>query len=302
MLTNLSDIYTAAIGDKIVLNKSLTTMADVYAEAIENNKWVTVIPHMVNNTYVVEIIDPTTIKNKDITDHIIVSEYHGMEENGKISLLMPNHINLNSLKSRMYTRCQDCDIKIFEQYIILTKKVKPFSTLLIINDFNTGDIKTIDKSKCKNVKSTISALYKAAGDNQIAISINNKTRSIVITHLGDIDYTGQVESFTAKLHHWLNELPYDMSVEIPERFTDVKTSAYINTVLNKSKFTCKVHRGVITKLSAALKKKNGVIQVIVNERVIKEINKGSLTNIDSRDRKLINLSLKPYKLKYEDIR
>ena len=84
MLTNLSDIFDAKVGDKIVLDKNTTVVYEVYAEAIANRKWVSVLEHLIDPTWVVEILNPDDIKNVDITDHIVASEYHGMEEDGKL--------------------------------------------------------------------------------------------------------------------------------------------------------------------------------------------------------------------------
>ena len=299
---SLADIYNAAIGDKIIINRNITVVTDIYAEAIINSKWVSVDEHVIDHTYVIELLDSDSIKNKDIVDHIVLSNFHGIDEDGKLTLKLPDHINKASLRSATYGRCKNHTIKFFENYVIVTKKVDSFNKNILNEQFDIGDVKTVNKSNCKNVTSTISHLYKLAKEMGIVISIKNNPRTLVITHRGIVDTTTHTESFTTTLNNWLKELPYDMTVDIPTRFTDIKTSAYINTVLNKSKYTCKVYAGRVTKLSAAIKKKNGVIQVIVNERVIKQINKPSLTNLNSRDRKLIDLALKPYGKTYQEIR
>ena len=102
MLTNLSDIYNAKVGDKLVLDKSTTVVHEVYAEAISNGKWISLLEHLIDPTWIVEILNTDDIKNSDITNHIIMSEFHGIEEDGKLVLEIPSHINVNSLSSRVY--------------------------------------------------------------------------------------------------------------------------------------------------------------------------------------------------------
>lgn len=302
MFTNLSDIYNANIGDKIVLNKDETVIADVYAESLSLGKWISILDHLVNDTYVIEILDPNDITNKVVITHIVGSDFFGLEEDGKMAILIPDHINRLSLKTALYLKCKGCALNTFEQHIIITKKVNSFNTELLLTDFNTGDIKTVNKRDCANVKSTTSALYRMATKAGISIKIKVGPRSLVITHMGLIDTTVPHTSFTAQLNEWLESMPYDLTVNIPARFIDVKSLAYINTVVNKSKFNCKCRAGVITKMSACLKKSGGTILVCVKESVVKVVNKPSFTNIDSRDRRLINLSLKPHGLSYEDVR
>lgn len=301
MLTNLSDIYSAKVGDKIVLNKSHTVVYEVYAEAISNRKWVSVLEHLIDPTWVVEILNPDDIKNVDITDHIISSEFHGMEEDGRLVLELPKHINIPSLKSRVYAKCKGYKVEFFDNYLIIRKRLATYNASVIIEDFSVGDIKTIDKSECKNLKSTVTSLYRLASEAGFTIRINSKGHVLVITHTGDLSDTAAQKPFATRLTEWLTKLPYDMTVDLPS-FTDIKSSAYINTVLNKSNFACKVYRGQVTKRSAALRKRRGKIEVVVNEKVIKVINKPSLTSISKRDRVLINLALMPYKRKYEDVR
>lgn len=299
----LSDIYNVTVGDKVIISIDATVISDIYAELITNNKWASVLEHVIDRNYIVEIINPTTLKNRDIVEHITLSDYSAViEEENRMTLKIPDHINQNSLRSAISRKCKGCSINYFEEYLILTKKVDSFNKNILNEAFNTGDIKTINKGGCKNVTSTISHLYKLASQMGITIGIKNSSRALIITHRGMVDTTVYTESFTSQLTRWLKDLPYDMTVPIPTRFTDMKSSAYINTVINKSKYTCKVYAGMITKVPACLKKKNGKIQLIVNEKVIKVINKPSLTNLNSRDRKLINLALSPFKLTYEDIR
>lgn len=302
MLTKISDIYDAKIGDKIILDKDVTVVAEIYAEAVANGKWVSVLDHLINDTYIAEVLDPAHVTNKDITNNITLSEYYGVEDEGQLALLIPEHINLLSLKSRFYTQCKGYNSMMFERHIIITKKVNSVNTSLLLEDFKKGDTKKIVKRDCKNVKSTMSSLYRLASDNNIIIRIKNGRTSIDITHMGIIDDSVSQASFSSQLHDWLNELPYDMTVSIPDRFTDVKSLAYINTVLNKSKFNCKCRSGKITKLSGSLKKSKGTIFVMVREKIVRVIDKPSLTNLDARDRKLINLALKPHNKTYEDVR
>ena len=301
MKHNLSDLFNAEIGDVLTLTDA-TSKTEIYAEAVANGKWVSLGHNPVHCTWVVNVLNPDDLTNSIITDHIVMSNYHGILDDGRMTLKIPGHINHKSLKSRCYITCKGHVITFFEDYLVITEKVSTVNTQIIMDNFNTGDIKTIHKSQCKNVRSTITALYKIASDNNITISIRTNRNAIIITHRGMVDPLVPQESFTSKLEKWLTKLPYDLTVEIPVEFTRLKSTAYINTVINKSKFTCKTRNGGITKLSAALKKRAGTIELIVNEKVIKVINKPSLTNITKNDRKLINLALAPYKKRYEDVR
>ena len=295
---SLADIYSANVGDKLVLNKNVTVMDDIYVEAMANNKWVLILDHPVNHTYVVEVLNEDNVRNRDILNHVVLNN----DGDDKLYIKIPKHIKQASLRSIMYgEKMKNFRTSFFEGYMIIEKKVNSFNKNIISENFNTGDTKTINKADCKNVTSTISHLYKLAANAGIIISIKNTTRSITITHKGITDTT-VIESFTTQINNWLNKLPYDLTVDIPTRFTDMKTAAYINTVLNKSKFATKVYAGQVTKLKGAIKKSGGKINIIVNERVIKTIDKSSLTSITKRDRALINLLLKPYKMTYEDIR
>ena len=302
MNNSLADMYSANVGDKLVMSKSNTVFTDIYAEAIANNKWVSVLDHLINPTYVVEVLDVTCIKNKDIVDTVLFSDYSGLKDDGRLTLRIPEHISQTSLRSSMSRRCNGYTIKFFEDYLILTERINSFNKSILTEGFSTGDIKTINKTECKNVTSTISHLYKLASQMGIVVGIKNGSRLLTITHRGLVDTTVYTESFTTQVNRWLNGLPYNLTIDIPTRFTDLKSSAYINTVLNKSKFTTKVYAGKVTKLKGAIKKSNGKLQIIVNEKVIKELNRNSLTSITKNDRMVIGLILKPYKLTYEEIR
>jgi hypothetical protein len=301
-LTDMSDIYSANVGDKIVLDKNVTVIDDIYAEALACNKWVSVLDHLINCTYVVEVIDPATIKNKIVTTQVIGSKFLGLEEEGKASILLPGHINKKSLLSKFRTITEGYTFTFFEDYLIVTLRSDSFSRQFLLAEFNEGDIKTVNKRECANVKSTISLLYRIASEAGITIKIRNKNSTIEVSHMGVIDTTTPQTTFTAQLNDWLNTMPYDLTVSIPAKFIEAKSLAYINTVVNKSKFNCKCRAGRITKMSSCLKKTNGTVLVCVKENVVKVINKPSLTHLDSKDRKLINLSLLPYKLTYQDIR
>lgn len=298
----LADIYSANVGDKLTLDKNTTVINDIYIEAMVNNKWVLALDHLLNNTYIVEVLKESEVKNKNIVDHIVNSGFHGIEDDGRLLLKIPNHINHNSLRTKLYSLVKGYSVDFFEDTIIVKIKTDSFNKNIISEDFHTGDTKTINKCDCKNITSTISHLYKLAANAGIIISIKNNPRSIVITHKGITDTDTVTESFTAQANNWLNKLPYDTAVDIPTRFTDLKTSAYINTVLHKSKFATKVYNGRVTKLKGAIKKAGGKLNIIVNENVIKTINRSSLTSITKRDRMVIDLVLKPYKLTYKDIR
>jgi len=302
MLTNLSDLFNAEVGDKLVLDKSTTVVCEVYAEAISNRKWVSVLEHLIDSTWIVEILNPDDIRNVDITDHIISSKFHGLDDDGKLVLELPDHINITSLKSRVYAKCKGYKVQFFDNYLIIKKRAITFNTRVIIEDFHTDDIKTISKSECKNLPSTVTSLYKLASDAGFTIRIHHTPNNLVITHTGFVNDKDMKKPFATLLKEWLIKLPYDMTVDLPGSFTDMKSLAYINTVINKSYFTCKTRNGQVTKLSAALRKRRGKIEVVVNEKVVKVINKPSLTNISKRDRLLINLALLPFKKTYEGIR
>lgn len=297
----ISDIYEALPGDKIVLDKNVTVIADVYAEAISNNKWVSINEHLINPTWVVEILNPISLRNVDITNQIVGSDFYGLDDDSKMVLQFPDHINVNSLQSRIYAKCKGYTVKFFENNLILTKRIATFNTGIIMDDFNKGYIKTISKNQCVNLKSTITSLYKIASDHGITVSIKNVPHSLIITHNGDTSSESGLP-FAAQFRLWLKKLPYDMTVEIPSRFTSVKTMAYINTVVSQSKYTCKLGGGKITKRSGAIIKRGGKLRVMVNEVLVKTINKPSLTNLGYMDKKLINLVLAPYNKTYEDVR
>ena len=301
MKTNISDIFDALPGDKIVLDKNVTVIADVYAEAIANHKWVSVDSHLINPTWIVEILNPDSLRNVDITNQIVGSDFYGLDDDGRMILQFPDHINVSSLQSRIYAKCKGYSVKFFDNNLILTKRIATFNTGVIMDEFRKGDVKTIGKKECVNLKSTITSLYKIASDHGITVSIKNSAHSIIVTHKSDVSCESELP-FAARLRHWLKDLPYDMTVDIPERFTSVKSMVYINNVFGQSKYTCKVGHGRVTKRSGALRKRMGAIEVVVYEKVIKVINKPSLTNISKRDRTLINLVLKPYNKTYEDVR
>jgi hypothetical protein len=301
-LTDMSDIYSANVGDKIVLDKNVTIIDDIYAEALVCNKWVSVLDHPIHCTYVIEILDPTTIKNKIVTTQVIGGKFLGLEEEGRASILLPGHINSQSLLSKFRTMTDGYTFTCFEDYLIVTLRSDSFSRKFLLTEFNEGDIKTVNKRECANVKSTISLLYRIASELGITVRVRNKNATVEVTHMGVIDTTVTQTTFTSQLNEWLNTMPYDLTVSIPTKFIEAKSLAYINTVVNKSKFNCKCRAGRITKMSSCLKKTNGTVLVCVKENVVKVINKPSLTHLNSKDRKLINLSLLPYKLTYEDVR
>ncbi|MCP4988406.1 MAG: hypothetical protein GY928_20850, partial [Colwellia sp.] len=52
----------------------INKISDVYTEAFAQNKWISIDPHLINSTWIVEILNPDQIRNADITNQIIGSE------------------------------------------------------------------------------------------------------------------------------------------------------------------------------------------------------------------------------------
>lgn len=303
MLTNIADIYGANVGDKIVLDKDSTVVTDIYSEAVANGKWVDIETHPVNDTFVVSIMDPTKVKVGDIIDHVTNLE----EEEGRRAILIPDHIKHSSLKSGCYSKMKGFSFYVGHGYLVVTQKSKMSVNIVLDSDFTEGDVKTVNKSELKNPSSTITRLYSVAKERGFKVHVKNNVTNLVITHKGCIDDDGETvnprqQSFSAQLRAWLKSLPYDLAVELPEELSSQKPSNYINTVLNKSEYDCKMLHGKVTKRSATLRKRNGKIELVVKGDVIKVIDKPSLTHISSHDRKLINLLLVPHNKTYEDVR
>lgn len=296
----LSDIYLAKLNDTLVIHHQVFTEKDIYTEALANNKWVNVEINPVSDNFVVTFLNPDTIRNVDIYRHIIKSNFYGVEEDGKMLIKISRPLNVVSLRSGFFKKCSSHSIDLFENTIIVKAKKLTFDYAEFFKDFNKGDSKLVKVSDITNTRSTMTRLYKLANDYKMVINIRKQTRSLTVTYVDDV-VVDQL-SFTDDLNQWLDTLPLDLTTVIPERFTDRKTLAYINTVIHKSKHNLRTRNGEITKKSAILRKRLGCIEIVVGNRVIRTINKPSLTHLNSRDEKLINIVLKPYNLTYGDVR
>ena len=297
---DLSDIYSAKLHSMLIIDHWMFTEKDIYIEALANNKWVNVEINPVSDNFVVTFIHPDTIRNVDIYRHIIKSNFHGVEEDGKMLIKVSRPLNIVSLRSGFFKKCSSHSIEIFEDIIVVKAKRMIFDYVEFFKDFEEGDTKLVKVSDITNTRSAMSRLYKLASDYKITIKIKKRTRSLTVNHLGPI-VVDQL-SFKEDLNQWLDTLPFELTIAIPERFTDRKTLAYINTVIHKSKYNLRTRNGEITKKRATLRKRMGKIEIVVGTSIIGTINKASLTYLTVRDEKLIDVLLKPHNLTYGDVR
>lgn len=300
MKTSLSDLYSSVKGEKIVLdNKTLIT--DIYGEAVILGKWVRIDINPVSDNWVVEVIDPSDLKNKDVIAHIINADL-----SESLSLKVPNHIKYNSVRSALYLRLKGYRLTQFEDHLIINAIEMNVTDKVFTDEFVEGSQFTLNKHELVNVNSALTKLYIHAKSKSIRISIDNGPVTLTVHHKGDVNSVAETAippvPFSTQCREWLNGLPYDVSTSLPDGLLLQKTTFYIKTVINKSGYDCTYNNGVVTKRSVMMRKRLGVIEVVVKGEVVKTINKGSLTQLDSRDRQVIDLVLKPFNKTYKDAR
>jgi len=290
----LQDIYGAKSGDQIQVGNLHEYLKDVYLEALVNNKWIMPI-----DQETVEIMRVTNVRITDIVTHL---ECGYDPDYGEIRVSIPYHINLHSLRCTLNKKMKGHKVKFEENLLIFTARPKNFSTKNLFDDFCEGDTRTVRGDHDTNLLSLRSHIYRAAKDHKVTVNCTIHNSSLIIRHKGQLVDKDSQAGLRQKLNQWLSEISYDKPMVIPDEYlTDFTVTDY-RGVIHASKYNCKISKGTVTKLSVALNASRGSVRLWVHETLVSTFPRATVKRLTIKDKKLIDLLLMPYNLKFKDVK
>lgn len=301
VFSNLSDIYDANPGDELSF-PSGSALSDIYAEMLANDKLGRISTHPFGH-HVLNIYE--NINATDFAKLIVGSKFNS---DYKFIAKIPSNVTIPTLRSLIYSMMKYSGLKykldFTQTHLIATKKVMPTLTgKELINELFIGltveDPKQVRIERLTSPSSAMTLLYREAVLRGIKINIKITDEYLTVTKKdGEREYG---ESYFSRFKTWLTDLTYDTATQIPDELMTNTTTAYIKTVISKSGFDCKYNKGLVTKVSVALRRKAGKIDLCAGGRVLKTFDTARVCHLTSKDRALVNLLIKPYGKTFEEL-
>ena len=299
--SDLSDLYGAE-PDEILLFSQDTILRDLYGEALSNNIYIDVSEHPLGH-YVVRVEEKTT--PTALADMIVKSEFVSEDV---FTLEVPDYINLETLRVMIYKRMKPTRLNysvglkgnlFFAKKRELINKIGSIDLDKLFVSLTLGSSKKLDIKNISNLESTLTRVYSKAKETGVTIKINVTEENIIITKVSNS--RNKSDSYFSRFYEWLKSIELDVKCKIPDDLLTNTTTAYIKTVISKSGFDCKYSKGWVTKVSVALRRKAGKIDLCAGGRVLRTFDTVRVCHLTRRERALINLLIKPYGKSFEDL-
>lgn len=299
-MNSLSDIYDAQLGDTLVFDNSVDSF-EIYRELLTNEKK-GVLNSTPDNTQVLTFVDELSM-----TDFAKILCGSNFNNEDTLSIKIPDGMKPESLKSVVYKHMREAELK----YKLTTglgvitanrRQTAFVSMQRLFNNLKVGDDpRKLPLTKVRSISSTISRIYRTAVELGVVVKVSSDSTNILITKVSD-SRDNDSGNYFAELKNWIAGLDYDKQTKIPSHLLEGDVSvAYIKTVISKSGFNCKYSKGWVTKVSVALRRKAGKIDLCAGGRVLRTFNTVRVCHLTSKDRALINLLIKPYGKTFEDL-
>lgn len=299
-MNSLSDIYDAQLGDTLVFDNSVDSF-EIYRELLTNEKK-GVLNSTPDNTQVLTFVDELSM-----TDFAKILCGSNFNNEDTLSIKIPDGMKPESLKSVVYKHMREAELK----YKLTTglgvitanrRQTAFVSMQRLFNNLKVGDDpRKLPLTKVRSISSTISRIYRTAVELGVVVKVSSDSTNILITKVSD-SRDNDSGNFFAELKNWIAGLDYDKQTKIPSHLLEGDVSvAYIKTVISKSGFDCKYSKGWVTKVSVALRRKAGKIDLCAGGRVLKTFDTARVCHLTSKDRALINLLIKPYGKTFEEL-
>lgn len=291
-LNKVIDLYTAKIGDTLLIPQFDATESHLYAEGIRQNKYLVINLNPIYNLWTVSIVESP--KNSEVARQVIVGDLGGND------VLNFAHVKPSSLIQALYRVMRETNksfkLTLVENAVIIERKILDIDYTKILADAVRDGLSSfeLDMSKIENMQSLKTKLYRVARSFNVSITISGK----VVVVNGARKFRTSVND---ELSSWLYGLAYDNPTAPPKAITDVCDDAYIRVILNKqSYFATSYRNGMITKHSYRLCNRAGGVELRTTGKVLTRIENVKLSGINDNHRSVMNTQLHQHGIRLND--
>ena len=154
--------------------------------------------------------------------------------------------------------------------------------------------------ECDNPVSKRVSLYEMARKLGITVEIKIRGGKIYLLKTSNEPRVRPERAFQRKFIDWLGSLPHGLPTPIPEPL--VYDEAYTRTCIHRSRLDVRLVGGVVTRLVAALRKKDGQVVLRIRDETVAVFDTNKTFYLRREHREVCDRLLEPLGLRYKDLR